>query len=288
MKYKMKKNLSLYLAALVSCLLSCSDQVDIHKKLDDVRISLGSVRIDASLQSRSPLAGRPAVSSPFTALVPAAVTVSDANSGGAHLGYVDGLHALGTMTFSGGSAPVYYDVASLGDAADVKSAFPSGDQVYLFGLYPADASRWTLTNSTAGTIFTGKDDVMAAPEVLVKRADVTSGNYQELVFRHLLTRLEVKLKAKTVDAISLVGAIKSIRLVADASGSGKIKDRLTFTPGDGAAVFTESGTLSTLPFYQATATEGVQTYTDIPYIDQSYTLTTSAVLQAYSLVLCLA
>lgn len=194
------------------------------------------------------------------------------------------------MTFSGvnDGTPVSYNLPSLGVDADVKSTFPVGNEVYLFGLYPGDTDLWTLSNTSASMTFIGKEDVMVAPELLVKRSDVESGVYRELAFSHLLTCLEVKLKAKTSDAITSTGSIKPIRLVADASGSGKIKDRLTFTPAattnTDAVSFAESAALTSLPFYKASTASGVTDYTDETYTNQSYVLTTSAALQAYSMV----
>lgn len=101
----MKKNLFLYLAAAVSCLLSCSEQVELHKGADGALISLRSSTLDASLSSRAPFSGALDSDNPLVALVPAAVAVNSASAG-----YVDGLHALGTMTFSGvnDGTPVSY------------------------------------------------------------------------------------------------------------------------------------------------------------------------------------
>lgn len=271
----MKKIFLLFIAT--AALYSCSSESS--QPQEDALIRLRSTTLSGEVISRAPLGITPSTESPFTALVPSANTSVD----GANLGYVDGVHAVGTMTFSGDNA-VGYDVAGLGDAADVKSVFPLGNQVYMFGLYPSNPEVWTITNTSASTTFAGKDDIMAATQVLVKRSDVEKNVYQTLAFGHLLTRLEVKLKAKTEEAIASVGSIKSVCLVADASGSGKIKDKVTFTPETGTAVFTESETLKALPFYKANVQDNTKSYTDAPYVDQSYELTTSANLQAYSMV----
>lgn len=271
----MKKNvLLLFLAS--ATMVGCSS--DTPTPEGDALIRLRSTTLDASLVSRSPVTGSPSTDIPFTALVPCAKT-----SGSKSLGYVDGIHAVGAMTFRNGDATTY-DLASLGDDAETKSTFPSCKEVYMFGLYPNVSNLWTLTNSDASATFSGSDDLMAAAELSVKQPEGDSKSCPMLTFGHLLTRLEVKLKAKDAAAIASVGAIKSIRLVADAQGKGKVRDQVVFTPSTGQAAFAESATKTEFPFYKATSVDGSTSYSNDPYSAQSYTLTTSAALQAYSMV----
>lgn len=272
----MKKNILLFLFS-ASIVCGCSSESSLPQ--EDTLIRLRSTTLAGEVISRAPLGSTPGAESPFTALVPSAIPSGD----GTNRGYVDGVHAVGTMTFSSDNA-VGYNAASLGEEADMKEVFPLGNQVYMFGLYPGNKEVWKLTNTTASTMFTGKDDIMAAPQVLVKRSEVESNVYQTLAFSHLLTRLEVKLKAKTREAIASVGSIKSIRLVADGSGNGRIKDKVTFTPETNTAVFTESEALKALPFYKATVQDNTKSYSDLPYAEQQYELTISPVLQAYSMI----
>ena len=270
--------LSLSLTAL---LMGCSDSADpTPGGGDGALIRLRSERLSAGVASRSPY-GSDGSGDVLTAWVPSARVRGEENT---NAGYVDGGHAAGTMSFSGDAA-AGYDMASLGDDAEARATFPVENRVYVFGLYPAEAHRWDLANTSAAITITGKEDVMAAAERLVTRQGVEAGTFQTLAFSHLLTRLEVKLKAKDDAAIASVGAIRSIRLAANQPGTAKVKDRLTFVPGTGEATFTESETLTALPFYNvAVDASNLKNYTDTPYEGQSYTLTTTAALQAYGLV----
>jgi hypothetical protein len=156
---------------------------------------------------------------------------------------------------------------------------PDAEQVYAFGLYPA--TGWAVNASDADFTFTGKEDVLAAKEVLITKAGVDAADYEILEFNHLLTKLKVQLRGEA-NVVASARKIASVELVADAGGIGKLKDKVTFTAVDATVAWTDGAT--SLPFYKATKADGAITYTNNAYTNQEYALTVDATLQAYALV----
>lgn len=94
-------------------------------------------------------------------------------------------------------------------------AFPHATTpVYLVGLYPS--TTWTAVagdNKTSFT-FTGTEDVMASTEVATVKDDVADNNHKSLTFHHLLTRLNLTIKAKDASAVAAWGAVTSLQVVS--------------------------------------------------------------------------
>lgn len=118
----------------------------------------------------------------------------------------------GTMTFQD---------ASSGTASGFSTPVPyphATNPVHLLGLYPTTtvpATDWTIASDgkSASFTFDGSHDVMATQEVATTRADgVTGGTYKTLTFHHLLTKLDLLIKAKDQAAIEAWGNVTSIKV----------------------------------------------------------------------------
>jgi hypothetical protein len=266
-KTKMKKSFLMVcvVAALVSCTKSEVDSVN----AGDVEIGLGRPSIiDASgVVSRAPFEG--AISNDNTLKARVIASITEAFTGSP-------LHN-GIMDFRGNSFTNYETPSST-------TTFPSTPQdpkVYLYGVYPADT--WTFVTTPpakAEFTFTGKEDVMAAGKVETLKSEVAIGTYKTLNFKHLLTRLEVKLSASS-DAISKLGDVSSIKLIGDELGAVSVNSKVAVVPG-GTATFTSvASPVTSLSFYKLT--DGTpKVYTD--NVISTYTLTLDPTLVAYSLV----
>lgn len=128
------------------------------------------------------------------------------------------LYADGTMTFSS----VKTDGAPNNkpyDATDFTGSifYPAnGSTIYLCGLYPADMNLATVTysadNNTTHAVatITGKEDFMLAPEVSSTKEDALKKIYPNLAFKHMLTKLTIKVKAENEAAKNAWGEIEKI------------------------------------------------------------------------------
>lgn len=143
-----------------------------------------------------------------------------------------------------------------------------GTDVYLWGLYPYGkcvttspaASEWLIGGggATAQYTFTGKEDVMYAPEIKSNKTEVkTAVNYAntKLNFKHLLTKLIVKAKGDAA-AVSAFGDITDITLVAvgAAAPTANIANKVKIDLGTDATLATPAthaftGTEASFPFY---------------------------------------
>jgi hypothetical protein len=101
-----------------------------------------------------------------------------------------------------------------------------------------------------------------------------------LTFKHLLTKLEVSVKAKEDASILKWGKINSIVLTA--IDGQLIKDNVSITLADGSAASTAfTGDRTDFPFY-GIGRDGA--YTDAPFVNAGIDLTTTATKVAYSLI----
>jgi hypothetical protein len=230
---EMKKSFLMVLAAaaLVGCAKSEGDPVI----GESAEITLRSQVVDASgVVSRAPFEGDLTEAHPLVARVVASLN-DDFST----------VRANGVMNFIGKASASY--VKPSGFSGDSAFPAPSNTPVYLYGLYP---STWTTTTVSAPeTTFDGKTDVMATDVVSTSKDDVTAGNYAELKFEHLLTRLEVKLSAAD-DAKALIGAISAIKLVGNIGGTVNVNNKvvLSFPSGNLQSQFSSVSTTS-LNFY---------------------------------------
>lgn len=281
----MKK--SVFMIMVVAALASCSEDEfnDPVFNADGSLIALKSTTTTASASTRAPFEGVLDGSAELTAFVPASHTIDNS---GTNADLNIGAYVTGTMTFTKAGTAVSYNTIGLSNADNaVFPTTPYNEEVNLFGLYPGVAAEWTLdkTNNTASYTFTGKQDVMAAPEVKVTKADVKAQDYETLAFTHLLTKIMVKIKADAT-AIATVGMINTIELVGNDGGTAEITNKVIYDPRAAAdnVSFDKTATpVKALSFYGATSANNVVTYTDVVY-NTTHEPGTTAALQAYAMV----
>lgn len=177
----------------------------------------------------------------------------------------------GKMTFGSG----YNATASTGSVSDpvgftTAQYYPADDtQLYMVGLVPSDNTKWTIANtSTTGVIeIDGKTDIMAAAVTTnsanangIKKSEAIAGHHPSFTFNHLLTKLDIYVKAD-VNAATSFGKITKLEL-KDA------KNQCTVTL-DGAAAKVESAasafaatSTTTCPFYRYDYSATTPDYTD--------------------------
>lgn len=148
--------------------------------------------------------------------------------------------------------------------------------IYLCGLYPHDA--WTIDateGKTATCIFTGKEDVMAAPQQTTTKAD-SPNSFKTLDFQHLLTQLRIQFKAQNDEAANAWGEIASLKLL-DKDGQ-PIGNKVTVNLKDGTSTGFAKDASGDLKFYQMSAKDKG---TDAEYSQTG--MTTTAAYKAYTL-----
>lgn len=152
--------------------------------------------------------------------------------------------------------------------------------LYLCGLYPATDS-WQNINTTTSFTFDGKDDIMVAAQQTSTKNEAQAGTYPVLGFKHLLTKLVVKVKAKENAAIAAWGNITDITLKQAGSQNPYNQVSVTLASGAAATGSAFSGNPGTMAFYTIT---DETTYNDTPFTGQTLALTEDFKAVAYSLV----
>jgi hypothetical protein len=262
---EMKKSFLMVLAAaaLVGCAKSEGDPVN----AGDVKITLRSDVVDASgVVSRVPFIGPIGDANPLDTRVIASLS---SNFAGAP-------YANGTMTFKS-NLSASYNETNVG-------AFEENNQVYVYGLYPKNTWDVANANNPNGLIFTGKEDVMASGAVLLTKASVAAGPpYTTLQFKHLLTRLRVKLSG-AAKALTVVDRVTAISLVGATDGV-QVDDKvnLTYTNVGAPSVTFSSSSATSLPFYALGSFNG-SNYTNDAIDVLANTLSDEGQFVGYSLV----
>ena len=218
------------------------------------------------METRAPFEGQIASDNTLTAVVLGSTTTADYTTR-----YCDGTITFADDTNAKGfdTTPKYYPVS---DAT-----------VYFCALYPTALADWKDIATTAKYTFDGKTDVMAAAEVNGKKSTAMAGTVPSFEFKHLLTKLVVKVKAENEAAQNVWGDITGITLVK--AMNGDVFDTAEVTLATGAAT---TGTAFSNPaadgmaFYRIDAAA----YTDnaVDDADNKIALTTTAEEVAYSLV----
>lgn len=173
-----------------------------------------SVAIDPVADTRTPytyVGTAPTSDNPLDALIWASTTSCDFpyNASSPHTGGEDsqvGFHT--TVNFQSGNNQLMRDGVE----------YPNDhSNVYFIGLYPNNI--WPGDDHEGGhntsirCTYTGKDDVMFAPQVSGKsNAGGYPPNHPTLNFYHLLTLLRIEVKAKNADVISSWGNLTEITL----------------------------------------------------------------------------
>lgn len=176
-------------------------------------------------------------------------------------------YAKGSMTF--GSAAVAY--AEEGFTGVSRRFPPDGSKLYICALLPfanADAAEWTTEAATASLTFTGKDDVMAAAEDKIAKEDDPDNDVTKVAafeFKHLLTKLDFKVKAEDKEASDAWGNVTAIT-VSKVQNTETFRNTVAVTYTDGSAV--------TASAFSGTAAGPWKTYTaaDAEFKDQSLAL----------------
>lgn len=183
---------------------------------EQVEIKVGARALDVIANTRAPFEGTVGTGNLLNARVIASTTTEV---------YASPLHD-NFMNF--GASTIVGFTAS--------KAYPSAtDPVFLVGLYPSDVWDGTTTgNDKISRTFTGKEDVMASNEVSTVRNDVIAGPYKSLTFHHLLTRLNLTIKAENQDAINAWGNVTSLKVVSN--------NKVTVTLGTGSATVAPTAT----------------------------------------------
>lgn len=221
-----------------------------------------------TIETRAPFEGQIADGNNLTAVVLGSTTSGDYTETTPR--YCDGEMTFADNTTAASFAtPQYYPVS---DAT-----------IYLCALYPTALADWKDIATTAKYTFDGKTDVMAAAEVNGKKSTAMAGTVPSFEFKHLLTKLIVKVKAYDEAAQNVWGDITGITLVK--AMNGDVFDTAEVTLATGAAA---TGTAFSnaaaggIAFYRIDAAA----YTDnaVDDADNKIALTTTAEEVAYSLV----
>mgnify|MGYP001667781184 CR=1 FL=1 len=222
-----------------------------------------------TIETRAPFEGSIASDNTLTAVVLGSTTSADYSTT-----YCDG-----EMTFTDDNiTPVSFATSQYYPVSDAT--------VYFCALYPTALADWKDIATTAKYTFDGKTDVMAAAEVSGKKSTAMAGTNPSFEFKHLLTKLVVKVKAENENAQNVWGDITGISLVK--ANNSSVFDTAEVTLATGAAA---TGTAFSnaaadgMAFYHIDAA-ATPAYTDnaVDATDNKIELTTDAVAAAYSLV----
>jgi len=240
---------------MIGLLAGCSksDMVDLPDS-EHVPIQLKTVTKASELNSRAAYVGDPSTTNPFEALI-----VATTNTAGDYAN----LHASGSMIFKGlGQSATFEKSKTTGNVN-----FPEGTDpvLCLAGLYPA--TGWGSFGTTATITFTGQEDVMSAAQLSTSKVQVEEGNIGTLTFKHLLTKLDIRMQGVDNDAAQSWGKVQRIELIQ--AGGNSIQSKVTVTLADGTATY-PSSTVASLKCYTMTVDGlGNKTYTDNVYVNQS-------------------
>ena len=220
-----------------------------------------------TIETRAPFEGQIASNNTLTAVVLGSTTTGDYTNT-----YCDG-----TITFAddtnaeGFDTPQYYPV--------------NDDVIYLCALYPTPATDWKSIATTAKYTFDGKTDVMAAAQQSNNKSGAMAGTVPSFTFKHLLTKLIVKVKAEDQAAADKWGDITAISLVKANNSDVNTTAEVTLATGAAATgtAFSD-GAAAGMAFYRIDAA-ATPAYTDNAVdATNKITLTTTANEAAYSLV----
>lgn len=244
------------LAVLAGCSKS-DDQTIPTVGSDEIRAVAKALSIDASTQE---------------AKTRAAYTASDAKNLKAYVltsqttGDYTTQYAAGTMTFDATDAANIAVGYETNGFTGNKKLPADKSSLFLAALYPATA--WGTATTTASYTFTGTQDVMAAPQTEIKKGGTEVAAF---AFAHLLTKLDITVKAADADAIAAWGKVQKIEITKVVNGTA-FKDKVAVTLADGKALVATA-------FSQSTSLTSWKTYTsaDAEFASQDIALTTSAV-----------
>jgi hypothetical protein len=271
----MKKFLLPWMAA--AALVGCSKEIpaDVSDAADNAPVEIRLASQATEITTRAPFEGTISSSNPLLALVPASATTGD------YTNPYDNESAHAYMKFSDNGTSSVGFVGSDGTSSTPKYYPANGSAVYLCGLYPS--TSWTSITTTASGSIDGKSDLMAAKEVATTKSDMQAGGTPKtLDFKHLLTKLDIKIKAESNAAVTAWGNVTSIQLTKVQAANPASSVSVTLKEGadgtDSSAPTFTAGSVAMSCYVWNTA------YTDNAFSSQTQALTTSEANAAY--VLC--
>lgn len=264
-----------------------SGNMDTENPWGEGEIVLSSPRVNvipAGAQTRAPFEGTINPGNPLLARV--AATTSR--------GYYGDLYVDGTMNFTNS-----HQVTSFEPGFTGSNYYPSQGRIYIFGLYPTESSSCGVCPPDGGTgtpgvwtveasyqdrwefEFGGSDDVMVAPEMEATKEN-TGELAPALTFQHLLTRLNIYMKASNADVPERWGQITGITLTGVQGNQPNTSVSVSLRDNPVRPEY--SMPVSSFKCFKASGSGNTITYSDVVYNEQRYDLTTSFVLQAYTLM----
>lgn len=258
------KKLILSLAALVA-LASCSsneenENLGINNN-DPVEIKVGRASLEAT--TKAPFEGEISGSNTLEAKVMA----SSVNGN-----YVDNLLTNGDGTI------IFTDNGTTAKGFETPVYYPNDNEVYLIGMYPDDgATSWSVNATTATRAIDGNSDIMFAKQVTTTKE--TNGN-AKLAFNHLLTKLNISVKANGADDQAAWNGQTLSKIVLSQVAGQTPSSQVQVTIADGTTDFT-GGTDAATPCY---GWSGGTNYTDTKFESGATAITTTPTHVAY--VIC--
>lgn len=171
----------------------------------------------------------------------------------------------GYFAFTTGSATAYNRTSLAVGTGKYPADADLDDYYYMVGLYPQ--ATWTGDASAAGNTvehpITGCADIMVAEMQTLEQEDVLDSNAPKLIFRHQLTKFEVKVKARDEQSQEVWAEVKSINLKAIADYDAAMPTTFGYVPDGGTKLFT--GTSGPITFYTIDNTGAAAAYTDDAY-----------------------
>ena len=258
------KKLILSLAALAA-LASCSsneenENLGINNN-DPVEIKVGRASLEAT--TKAPFEGEISGSNTLTAKV-----MASSASGN----YVDNLLTNGNGTIK------FEDNGTTAKGFETPVYYPNDNEVYLIGMYPDDgATSWSVNATTATRAIDGNSDIMFAKQVTTTKE--TNGK-ATLAFNHLLTKLNISVKANGADDQAAWNGQTLSKIVLSQVAEQTPSSQVQVTIADGTTDFT-GGTDAETPCY---GWSGGINYTDTKFESETTPITTSLTPVAY--VIC--
>ncbi|WP_455591750.1 hypothetical protein [Bacteroides sp.] len=267
----MKRNL-LFLCSALTLLAGCSQNDVTNETIgagDEIRATARALSMSAETQAGTRTAYTATHAKGMQALVLSTQTKDDYTT----------QYAKGSMTFDGTDAENTSVQYSTTDFTGNSKLPADKSSLYLCALYPYSNTAWSSVGTTASYTFDGRQDVMAAPQKEIAKGGTGDGSAAaagtaSFAFKHLLTKIDIKVKADLTEAIAAWGVVKSIT-VSKVLGPG-FKNVAVVTLADGTAETTSSTAFTGTESSWKTYTAFSGSTPDTEFVNQSQALTTTA------------
>lgn len=259
----MKKSF-LPLLALVAMASCTQNDMDLKGSPEDqipILVGANALSIESSTTTRAPFNGPISASDSLYAKVVLTILAN----GASNVDYSTATSVKDSINFkdvSGTSAPLF------GFKTPQYYPVNPDTEVALVGLYPIKADFKPISGETTKYQVTvkGYEDLMVAPEVRTKKANVvTTGTktYPILNFEHMLTRLDIKAVAKDTASYRAWGKIKQISVIkaGGAALNNQFYVKLTTNVNPVSDLTVIPGN-DTIPCYVVGKNSGANNYTD--------------------------